>query len=233
MAGVNEAMDKLRDEMAAAKDGPAKRRPANPDSKEPSISDEELDNVLRRVVPANYGKIQIAKHFVSCSTLKRSSEFLREKYGIGGCCYTHSTRPIIYIDYGPKGMFIQDKDFKEITRFGWYFVAKHIRRMIEAGTYLSEEEQEHLEKMKRVRMRVASKRLLPYIGYDARLCPECGDLMEVVQNIVDPARGWYKRWRKCAGCGKTVTTIELIMLPGKTGKLWPAQVVVEMKEEAK
>lgn len=72
---------------------------------------------------------------------------------------------------------------------------------------------------------------LPNEGYDPRWCPDCAGRMISAHNVVDPARGWYKRWRKCAECGKTVATIELIMLPGKTGKLRPAQVVLEMEDE--
>ena len=72
---------------------------------------------------------------------------------------------------------------------------------------------------------------LPDCGYDPRWCPRCGGRMISIHPDQDPARGWYKRWRKCKHCGRTITTIELIMLPGRTGKLRPAYVALDMNEE--
>lgn len=72
---------------------------------------------------------------------------------------------------------------------------------------------------------------LPDEGYDARICPVCGDRMITRHGGTDPARGWTKRWRRCRTCKKTYPTIELFMLPGHTGKLRPAGVVLKLNEE--
>ena len=72
---------------------------------------------------------------------------------------------------------------------------------------------------------------LPDAGYDARFCPVCGEKMISKHAETDPARGWYKRFRFCWNCRKTYPSIELFMLPGRTGKLRPAGVVLKIKEE--
>lgn len=72
---------------------------------------------------------------------------------------------------------------------------------------------------------------LPDKGYDVSRCPKCGARMRVADSDTDPARGWRKRWRRCRTCKKTYPTIELFMLPGRTGKLRPAGVVLKIKEE--
>lgn len=72
---------------------------------------------------------------------------------------------------------------------------------------------------------------LPGEGYDIRFCPVCGGKTGCVDSNADPARGWFKRYRKCRECGKTTTTVELIMLPGKSGKLRPAHVVLGLEDE--
>ena len=72
---------------------------------------------------------------------------------------------------------------------------------------------------------------LPDEGYDARFCPVCGARMVTRHGCADPARGWHKRFRRCRQCKKTYPTIELFMLPGRTGKLRPAGVVLKLNEE--
>ena len=72
---------------------------------------------------------------------------------------------------------------------------------------------------------------LPDEGYDARFCPACGEKMITYHGQADPARGWHKRYRQCRKCGKRYSTIELFMLPGRTGKLRPAGAVLKLNEE--
>ena len=114
-----------------------------------SVSDEEIDHVLRRGSGFAGGRLRIAALYDSHPTPKEAQDFLKEEYGIGGHSHTYLDGTSGFVDYNSKGIRLTRGGFREEMRLRWPAVEQHIRRMVEEGTYLSADEKTHFDEMMR------------------------------------------------------------------------------------
>ena len=114
-----------------------------------SLSDEEIDNVLRRGSGFEGGKLRIAALYAQNPTPVDARVFLSNEYGVGGHSHTFLDGSSGFIDYNSRGMqFRRWKTNEELT-LRWHVVERHIRSMMENGTYLTPQEQQRFDEMRR------------------------------------------------------------------------------------
>ena len=114
-----------------------------------SVSDEEIDHILRRGSGFAGGRLRIAALYDSHPTPKEAQDFLKEEYGIGGHSHTYLDGTSGFVDYNSKGLRLTRGGFREEMRLRWPVVEQHIRGMVDEGTYLSEDEKTHFDEMMR------------------------------------------------------------------------------------
>ena len=114
-----------------------------------SVSDEEIDHILRRGSGFAGGRLRIAALYDSHPTPKEAQDFLKEEYGIGGHSHTYLDGTSGFVDYNSKGLRLTRGGFREEMRLRWPAVEQHIRKMVEEGTYLSAEKKTHFDEMLR------------------------------------------------------------------------------------
>ena len=115
-----------------------------------SVSDEEIDHALRRGSGFAGGKLRIAALYENNPAPKAAQDFLKEEYGTGGHSHTYLDGTSGFVDYNSRGLRLSQRGFSQEMWLRWPVVEQHIRRMVEAGTYLTEAEQEQFAEMQRV-----------------------------------------------------------------------------------
>ena len=114
-----------------------------------SLSDEEIDNVLRRGSGFEGGKLRIAALYAQNPTPVDARVFLSNEFGVGGHSHTFLDGSSGFIDYNSRGMqFRRWKTNEELT-LRWHVVERHIRSMMENGTYLTPQEQQRFDEMRK------------------------------------------------------------------------------------
>ena len=138
-----EEIDRMDQEPEIAK---APRAEAKPSAF--SVSDEEIDHVLRRGSGFAGGRLRIAALYDSQPSPKAAQDFLKEEYGIGGHSHTYLDGSSGFVDYNGQGLRLTRRGFQEEMRLRWPAVEQHIRKLVEAGDYLDEAEQRQLDDMR-------------------------------------------------------------------------------------
>ena len=113
-----------------------------------SVSDEEIDHVLRRGSGFEGGRLRIAAFYDSHPSPKDAQAFLKDEYGIGGHSHTYLDGSSGFVDYNSQGMRLSRRGFREEMKLRWPAVEQHIRRLVESGSYLTDAEQARLAEMR-------------------------------------------------------------------------------------
>ena len=113
-----------------------------------SISDEELDRALRSGSGFAGSKLRIAALYDSHPTPKAAQDFLKSEYGIGGRSYYYLDGASGFFEYNGQGIRFARNSFTEESRLRWPAVEKHLRQIVENGSYLDAEEQKSFDEMK-------------------------------------------------------------------------------------
>lgn len=148
-----------------------------------SVSDEEIDHVLRRGSGFAGGRLRIAALYDSQPTPKAAQEFLKEEYGIGGHSHTYLDGSSGFVDYNGQGLRLTRRGFQEEMRLRWPLVEQHVRKLVESGNYLDEAEKQQLDDM---RSALAGQKLpapVPRFAYQPAPLPEAEETSEPA---VDP-----------------------------------------------
>ena len=159
-----------------------------------SVSDEEIDHVLRRGSGFAGGRLRIAALYDSQPTPKAAQEFLKEEYGIGGHSHTYLDGSSGFVDYNGQGLRLTRRGFQEEMRLRWPLVEQHVRKLVESGNYLDEAEKQQLEDM---RSALAGQELpapVPRFAYqpiptpEAEETPDPADTLEAEDSLdeIDP-----------------------------------------------
>ena len=114
-----------------------------------ALSDEEIDHVLRRGSGFEGGKLRIAALYALNPTPVDARVFLSNEYGVGGHSHTFLDGTSGFIDYNSRGMQFRRWKTNEEMNLRWHVVERHIRGMMEQGTYLTPQEQRRFDEMQR------------------------------------------------------------------------------------
>ena len=106
-----------------------------------SISDTEIDNVLRRGSGFEGGKIRIYAMYQQMENAAERAEFLKKEYGTGGHSYTFANGSHGFADHNTGGIFLRSYGHDRTVRLTWAEAEKRLNAMISRGDYLSEVEQ--------------------------------------------------------------------------------------------
>ena len=106
-----------------------------------SISDEEVNRVLRDGSGFSNGKMRIQALYLSEHDPKKRADYLKEEYGMGGRSWTFSDGSRGFVDYSSKGMLIRCYEHDVERRLRWTEVEKMLDLLFREGKYLSETEQ--------------------------------------------------------------------------------------------
>ena len=145
-----------------------------------SVSDEEIDHVLRRGSGFAGGRLRIAALYDSQPTPKAAQEFLKEEYGIGGHSHTYLDGSSGFVDYNGQGLRLTRRGFQEEMRLRWPLVEQHVRKLVERGNYLDEAEKQQLDDM---RSALAGQELpapVPRFAYQPVPTSEAEDLLDEI-----------------------------------------------------
>ena len=145
-----------------------------------SVSDEEIDHVLRRGSGFAGGRLRIAALYDSQPTPKAAQEFLKEEYGIGGHSHTYLDGSSGFVDYNGQGLRLTRRGFQEEMRLRWPLVEQHVRKLVESGNYLDEAEKQQLDDM---RSALAGQELpapVPRFAYQPVPTSEAEDLLDEI-----------------------------------------------------
>ncbi|MDO4648189.1 MAG: hypothetical protein Q4B26_06015, partial [Eubacteriales bacterium] len=105
-----------------------------------SISDDEIDKVLRRGSGFAGGKIRIYAMYQQQGDAKERADFLKNEYGTGGHSYTFDDGSHGFVDYDAKGFFIRSYGHDKEVRLKWPEVDKRLKNIVDRGEYLNEKE---------------------------------------------------------------------------------------------
>ena len=114
-----------------------------------ALSDEEIDHVLRRGSGFEGGKLRIAALYAQNPTSVDARVFLSNEYGVGGHSHTFLDGSSGFIDYNSRGMQFRRWKTNEEMTLRWHMVERHIRDMMEKGTYLTPQEQQRFDETQR------------------------------------------------------------------------------------
>ena len=89
-----------------------------------SISDEEVNRVLRDGSGFSNGKMRIQALYLSEHDPKKRADYLKEEYGMGGRSWTFSDGSRGFVDYSSKGMLIRCYEHDVERRLRWTEVEK-------------------------------------------------------------------------------------------------------------
>lgn len=98
-----------------------------------SISQEEIDNIVREGGNIEESKFRIYEHLTNPFNGEKGSEYLKREYGIGG--YTNGDR---WVNFDSKGIEIREGDNSILLN--WNKVASMVNQMIKNDTYFTPEE---------------------------------------------------------------------------------------------
>ena len=111
------------------------------------LSDEEIENVLRRGSGFEGGKLRIAALYSMNPTPVDARVFLSNEYGVGGHSHTFLDGSSGFIDYNSRGMQFRRWKTNEEYNLRWHAVERYIRNMMEQGTYLTPQEQQRFAEL--------------------------------------------------------------------------------------
>ncbi|MCD8188953.1 MAG: hypothetical protein LUD78_01800, partial [Clostridiales bacterium] len=111
------------------------------------ISDSEINRVLQTGSGFAGGKLRIAALYAHEGNPKARADFLKKEYGIGGQSWDFSDGSRGLVDYRAKGLYIRNYDHNTEIRLRWTEVEKRIDTLMQAGRYLSPEEQARYAQM--------------------------------------------------------------------------------------
>ena len=112
-----------------------------------SISDEEVNRVLRDGSGFSNGKMRIQALYLSEHDPKKRADYLKEEYGMGGRSWTFSDGSRGFVDYSSKGMLIRCYEHDVERRLRWTEVEKMLDLLFREDQYLSETEQAEYAKL--------------------------------------------------------------------------------------
>jgi len=112
-----------------------------------SISDEEVNRVLRDGSGFSNGKMRIQALYSSEHDPKKRADYLKEEYGMGGRSWTFSDGSRGFVDYSSKGMLIRCYEHDVERRLRWTEVEKMLDLLFREDQYLSETEQAEYAKL--------------------------------------------------------------------------------------
>lgn len=98
-----------------------------------SFSQDDIDNILKKGSGFENGKFRIYKQLTTDVTNKENVEFLKKEYGIGG----FSDDTIGWVDYGAKGITLQNSNRDKKYTISWTNVVDRISGLINQDRYLS------------------------------------------------------------------------------------------------
>ncbi|MBP5719057.1 MAG: hypothetical protein J6X53_08815, partial [Abditibacteriota bacterium] len=129
------------------------------------ITRDEIDWLLRDGVPVQEGKTRIFAYFVQGHDAKERADFLKETYGVGGS-YSEGDDE----SYDSKGIKFRRSDEHsgdgyDTVFLNWNQAARRVGQLIEAGTYLSDEEQAALPRYQLLQL-ARSVQLFQYYSSD-------------------------------------------------------------------
>lgn len=109
----------------------------------PSISEKDIDAVLRRGTNVQGGKLRIYEQYQKGISHNDAVKLLKKEYGDGARSYTFSDGTTGFVDFRPaKGFVFWQNASGEETPVTWTKVEKRLRLLFQEGTYLTPEELE-------------------------------------------------------------------------------------------
>ena len=121
--------------------------------------------------PYSDGRLSTYAFFIQEKTAKEKADFLKERYGIGGCSHALSGADDSHADYDGKGIKLCRGDYLEPAAtelLKWPQAAKRVQQLIDQGMYLKAGDYSrmpvYLESKDNVKGIIYAKDLLPYIG---------------------------------------------------------------------
>ena len=103
------------------------------------ITQDEIDSFLAGGGPYSDGRLSTYAFFIQEKTAKEKADFLKERYGIGGCSHALSGADDSHADYDGKGIKLCRGDYlkPEATELlKWPQAAKRVQQLIDQGMYL-------------------------------------------------------------------------------------------------
>lgn len=103
------------------------------------ITQDEIDAFLTRGGPYSDGRLSTYAYFIQDRSSKEKADFLKERYGIGGCSHALSGADHTHADYDGKGIKLCRGDYAapEATELlKWPQAAKRVQYLIDSGLYL-------------------------------------------------------------------------------------------------
>ena len=109
----------------------------------PSISEKDVDDVLRRGTSVQGGKLRIYEQYQKGISHNDAVKLLKKEYGDGARSYTFSDGTTGFVDFRlAKGFVFWRNASGEETPVTWTKVEKRLRLLFQEGTYLTPEELE-------------------------------------------------------------------------------------------
>ena len=103
------------------------------------ITQDEIDSFLAGGGSYSDGRLSTYAFFIQEKTAKEKADFLKERYGIGGCSHALSGADDSHADYDGKGIKLCRGDYlkPEATELlKWPQAAKRVQQLIDQGMYL-------------------------------------------------------------------------------------------------
>ena len=103
------------------------------------ITQDEIDSFLTGGGPYSDGRLSTYAFFVQEKTAKEKADFLKERYGIGGCSHALSGADDSHADYDGKGIKLCRGGYinpSATELLKWPQAAKRVQQLIDQGMYL-------------------------------------------------------------------------------------------------
>lgn len=103
------------------------------------ITQDEIDSFLTGGGPYSDGRLSTYAFFIQEKTAKEKADFLKERYGIGGCSHALSGADDSHADYDGKGIKLCRGDYLEPAAtelLKWPQAAKRVQQLIDQEMYL-------------------------------------------------------------------------------------------------
>ena len=112
-----------------------------------TISEEEIDRMLRVGSGFEGGKIRIYALYQQQGEAKERADFLKAEYGTGGHSFTFTDGTHGFADHNAKGIQLRSYEHDREIRLTWGEVDKRLDSLIQRGQYLSTVEQEKYQEL--------------------------------------------------------------------------------------
>ena len=114
----------------------------------PFINDSEINRALSQGSGFQQSKLRIAVLYDREPDRKKRAQYLKREYGNGGRSYEFQDGSRGFLDYNTRGLSLRRYERQEERRLSWNEVEKRIDTLIQAGFYLTLEEQKQYARMK-------------------------------------------------------------------------------------